>query len=448
MHSLNHNDIIETLNSKGFSTYLVGGAVRDIFTGNTPHDFDIVTQATPTQIQEVFQGFVVNTVGKSFGVTLVEGFEVATFRVDAFPEGYGAKNCKPVFADSIHSDVSRRDLSVNALALCTITGDLIDNHNGLNDLREGTIRFVGNADQRIAEDPNRIIRACRFLAKLNGTFATDTLEALRRNVHLVKTHVDVERISIEILKAMEVPQPSLFFSALHLIGALEIIFPGFEKSINHTHGLYHKENVWEHMMLAGDKVSAKFPLVRLAAFLHDVGKPMSFAHNNDNTFVGHEVSGADVVNKWLTDLRFSNEARLFVVGLVRSHMWGGSNDMSPKAMRRLLFRLNELGVDSRSWLRLRIADRSANLLKNPFTFTDISERMFKVGIFNGYGVVSTFSVNSLVLKGGELIKRFMLIPGPIVSSLQKHLLEFVIENGFEYNTEEALHEEALKFLNA
>jgi len=448
MNNLNHNDIITRLCQAGYPTYLVGGAIRDLFAGFEPADFDITTLATPEQIAEVFAGRNVGTFGKTFGVTLVDGIDVATFRYDTYPDGNGAKKCIVQYADNIHSDLARRDLTINSLALCPITGDVIDNHGGRKHLQKGILQFVGNPVDRINEDPNRIIRACRFLSKFEGVFESNTLNALQVNAHLVGTHVDLERIGIEIKKALELPQPSLFFSALHLIGALQYVFPGLENCVDHEHGKWHKETVWEHLLLAGDKVSPRFPLIRLAAFLHDAGKPASFARNSDGTFVGHEVSGSDVVNNWLAALKFSNEERAFVVGLVRSHMWGGSDDISPKAVRKLRFKLNELGVDVHSWLRLRIADRHANLIKDDFSLRDIIERARRVGATGSVIEDAPFTVHALALKGGDIIKIFKLKPGRIVSHTQKHLLDFVVENGSEFNTVEALTNEAAFFINA
>lgn len=443
---MNHNEIIQNLCRAGFPTFLVGGAVRDIFTGEEPSDFDIVTQATPDEIEAVFQGRKVDTVGKSFGVTIVEGVEVATFRVDQFPNGNGSKNCEPVFASSIHEDLSRRDLTINALALCSISGELIDNHNGLEDLRNSVIRFVGNPDERIAEDPNRIVRACRFVAKIQGSFDPDTLFALQRNAHLVGTHVDPERIGKEVLKAVQLEQPSLFFSALQLIGALQHVLPCLVPCVNHEHGQWHKETVWEHLLLAGDRVDSKFPVVRLAAFLHDVGKPVAFRNNNDGTFVGHEVAGAELVDAELRRLRFSNSVREQVVGLVRAHMWGSDlHDLSPKAIRRLRFRLSELNVSPSDWFRIRIADRSANLNKESFTLTELRERLAALK-FRGVQELPVFNANALALKGGDIIRRFGLTPGPLVGRIQRHLVEFVVENGFEFNNEQALGVEIINFL--
>lgn len=448
MEKVNHNDIIERLCSHGFPAFLVGGAVRDMFDDCEPHDFDIVTKATPDEISTIFNDCKVNLVGKSFGVTIVDGFEVATFRVDRFPNGNGSKNCVPMFAATIHEDLARRDITINSLALCPISGELIDNHQGISDLRNKIIRFVGDANERIAEDPNRIVRACRFLAKMQGSFASDTLIALQSNAHLVRDAVDPERIAIEVKKAMELEFPSLFFSALELIGVLDFIFPGMSECVDHDHGKWHKETVWEHLMLAGDSVNKRFPLVRLAAFLHDVGKPRAFKHENDGSFINHEHISNQMVFSWLDRLRFSHLERDTVCGLVKSHMLGGSSEMKPKAIRKFRFTLSEMHVDIKDWLRLRIADRHANLAKARFPLSDIKERASLVGLGRQEVCAPVFTVHSLVLSGGDLIKIFDLKPGPLVGKLQKHLLNFVIENGFEFNTAEHLTEEGSKFITS
>jgi len=439
---MDHNKIIQKLCKAGFQSYLVGGAVRDFFAGQEPHDFDITTKATPEDIAKVFSGFRVDLVGKAFGVSLVEGFEVATFRVDSYPEQNGAKNCIPHFANTIEEDLSRRDLTINALALCPISGECVDLFNGVNDLKNGIIRFVGNADERIAEDPCRILRACRFLSKLQGTFDVDTLQALQRNVHRVAS-IDVERIADEVRKAMETPQPSIFFSALQVIGALDIIFPGFGAAVDHPHGNHHLETVWEHSLLAGDAVSSRFPLVRLAAFLHDAGKPYCYKRNADGTFSGHEAAGRDQVASWLKRLKFSNQDRETVVNLVYTHMIGGYKSMSPKAVRKFRKTLADLNVNPSDWIRIRIADRNANISKDTFT---ISEIRGLLSLFDDTGVEPVFNVNSLALKGGDIIRIFNLQPSKIVGDIQKHLLEFVVEEGFEFNTVEVLTVEAERFL--
>lgn len=438
--NIDHNQIIQTLCDHGYPSYLVGGAIRDIFTDSDPKDFDIATKATPDQISEVF-GVSNDTKGKNFGVVILNGFEIATFREDKYPDGFGAKNCEVQYSESILDDLSRRDLTINSLALCPISGDLIDPFDGIKDLKKSIIRFTGNPDQRIQEDPCRILRACRFLCKLEGIFDKETFQALKRNVHRISC-IDVERIHDEILKVLKLKNPSIFFNALYLIGALDLVFPSFSKCVNHDHGSHHWENIWEHCMLVGDSISPKFPLVRLAGFLHDCGKPQSY-NSEDGSFHGHDLMSAELVDSWLKSLKFSAAERTTVVNLVRVHMLGATSGMSPKSIRKFRKTLYDLGVPPENWMRLRIADRKGNLHKNPFTLGDIKRR-FSVFTFEEE---LPFTVNSLALKGGDLIQKFNLEKGPVVGQLQKHLLEFVIENGSEFNTNECLTEQARKFID-
>lgn len=437
--------IINRLCKHGYSTYIVGGAVRDMLDGKEPHDIDIATQATPDEVQELFADYNVKIVGKSFGVVLVDGYEVATFRTDHYNTLLNAQECEVSFANTIQEDLARRDLTVNALALCEMSGNIIDEHNGVQDLKNKVIRFVGDPYERINEDPNRIIRACRFLAKLEGTFAPDTLVALQDTAHYVQDHIAPERIMLEILKAMEVRTPSLFFSALETIGALQYILPELSDAVDHAHGKHHIENVWEHMMLAGDHASPVYPVVRLAAYLHDIGKPMSFDATKieGGAFHGHECTSYDILNKRLPLLKFSNEHVQTIAGLAQAHMWCGYDSISPKAVRKLHKRLNDMNINVNDWLRIRIADRAANIKKQPFTFTDIRER---IELVMQPIVDLPLSTHDLKVTGGGLIKEFKLQPGPVVGRLQKYLLDYVLEYGEQYNEYHYLIKEAYTYL--
>lgn len=437
--------IITTLEESGAEVYVVGGSVRNYIVGFDVSDFDLTTNFTPDQVIEslsnVFNRNKIDTVGVSFGVVLVEGIEIASYRQDSYPYGNGASNAVVRYAKTIEEDVARRDLSINGLAI-NLRGDLVDFHGGIEDLKNGVIRFIGNPVDRINEDPCRVLRSLRFAAQFEATFDSETLKALQRNAHLVNT-VAPERVKAEIMKVLKVKHPSLFFAALHVIGALDFIFPGLSAAVDHPHGHHHKETVWEHSMIAGDAVSAKYPLVRLAAFLHDVGKPGAYAHHGNGTFVGHEVVGAKVVEGWLKRLRFSNDERNTVVNLISTHMIGAYSESSPKAIRKFLVTLDNLGIDKFDWLRVRIADRRGNLNKPPFSLGDIRERR---ELFN-FKDTPVFNVNSLVLKGGDIIRIFNLTPGKLIGQIQRHLFELVVENGYEFNNYGYLVEEARKFLS-
>lgn len=435
---MDHVEIVKRLCDNGCDTYVVGGGIRDLLLGKDPDDFDIVTKATPEQIISLFQDCKIKQVGKSFGVILVDGIEVATFRHDI----YEGEKCTVRFAETIHDDLERRDLTVNAMAYCELTGELIDDHGGVKDLEERIIRFVGNPNDRILEDPNRIIRACRFVAKIDGRFDAKTFLALKdRSQHLFKYGIAPERIRLEILKAMKIKKASKFFESLREIGALEFIFPTMVKCWNHPHGKHHIEDVWEHLMLAGDAISTKYPIVKLAGYLHDVGKPDAYDYEK---FIGHEKCGSESVKTELQNLRFTSFEVSTISGLIRHHM-NPIKNCSKKTLRKLMAKFAEAGLIYKDFIRLRMADRQANIARDNFTLREWID-MYK-SLLTCHEEDIPFNTHRLALSGGEIIKRFGIKPGKQVGDIQKHLLNFVIENGQEFNNKDILIKEVTNHLS-
>jgi tRNA nucleotidyltransferase/poly(A) polymerase len=384
----------------------VGGVVRDILAGLPSKDTDVVTSATPEQIQEIFKTHDVKTVGKSFGVVLVDGIEVATFRHDRYG-GLNSRQCLVSFVSSIEEDLARRDFTINSMAFCEFTGDLIDLFGGKGDLENKIIRFVGNPKDRIYEDPNRIVRACRFLAKIDGQFDCETYEALCAHAHYVKDHVAGERIRLEILKALELPRPSLFFRALFEIGVLDYIFPSMIPCVGHHHGKHHREEIFTHLMIVGDHISPKFPLLRLAGYLHDVGKPISYTE--DGKFLGHEIAGAEIITRELQVLRFSNEEIAKISNLVKVHM-NSYLGCSQKALRRLLRRFFEENVTFHEFLRLRITDCIGNLYKPNLEIGEIKTILYKYK--EAIKEKSPTGIQMLAINGHEIMGVLGIPPGP------------------------------------
>jgi tRNA nucleotidyltransferase (CCA-adding enzyme) len=419
---MDHLDIVRRLCDNNCTTYMVGGGVRDSLVGIEPDDWDVVTEATPEKVLELFKDCNVKQVGRSFGVILVEGYEVATFRHDRYKDS----KCIISFADTIHEDLGRRDLTVNAMAYCELTGELIDDHGGREDLNRRIIKFVGDPDKRIEEDPCRILRACRFLAKIDGTFDYNTYKSLKRNAFKYK--IAPERIRLEILKAMKIDKASKFFKALHSIGILRGIFPSLESCWKHEHGAHHEEDVFDHCMYTGDAISIDDPILKLTGYLHDVGKPMSFQNGK---FILHEVIGRDLLLRDLKKLTFSTDEINRICGLVRLHM-NSINKMSPKAIRKLLKKFDERGVNIDDFMVLRKADRRANIAREDFTPEEWIS--MEAQLRQEFVEERPFNIHNLAFKGGDIIKVFNLKPGPEISRLQEKMMEYVIEYGQEYNT--------------
>lgn len=431
--------IIERLRRKGFEAYIVGGAVRDMLMGLKPKDKDVVTSADPDEIKEIFPDCKVKSEGKSFLVTFVNGIEVATYRKDTY-QGYDAHNVVIKKAKTLEEDVFRRDLTINAIAYDPFEDKILDYVNGQHDIKYKIIRFVGDPKFRIWEDPNRIIRACRFYAQIEGDFDLESLRDLELLAHYIPDYVDKERIRLEILKAMKIKKASLFFIALHNIDALKYIFPSLENCWEHKHGPYHIEDIFFHNMMAGDSVSSRFPLVKLASYLHDIGKPISCRinpHTNDIWFKEHEYTGADAALQELENLRFSKEERNFISTLIRLHMRISYERLSPKAVRRTLVILKEAGIPYRNLLRLAVSDSRGNYKTNQhYGRQNIYEllKAFKTEL-ERKNPASCFS--QLALNGNDIMRISGLKPGREIGVVLKFLLEKVIEDP-ELNNKESL----------
>ena len=419
--------IFSSLLSNGYEAYIVGGAVRDWVFGRQSSDIDIATNATPEQIQAIFKdsGMRMDYVGASFGVMLVAGVEVATFRGDRYFGG-GDKDVEITYVDTIEEDLARRDFTINAMAMDR-GGMIIDPFGGQKDIENGILRFVGNANDRINEDPNRIIRGMRFASRFDLSLDDDVMCAVIYNHDKVKT-IAPERIRLEIMKTMkEVKDASSFWFLLYVSGVLIEWFPEMIDGMEHDHGNHHSEDIWVHNMIAGDTISTDYPLLKLATYLHDVGKPASFDEKL-GTFYEHQHFGADIVRNRLSNLKFSNDEIRFVVNCVLVHM-DGTRNMSPKARRRLKNKLQAYGIEWRDYVRMRMGDRTGNRSRPNFTISQVKDyiSMFKIE------EEVPLSTHDLKLSGADIIRIFSLTPGPIVGKIQRELLKHVIDIGDEFN---------------
>ncbi len=422
-----HLAVIHGLATAGHAVHIIGGAVRDLLLGKEPHDLDLTTDARPEDIVRIFQGRRVRVVGKAFNITLVNGVEVASYRrPPAVSDGSEEGSAR----GDLFADLERRDLTINSMALCPHSGRLVDPFDGRADLERGVVRLVRDPQARIDEDPCRIVRACRFASSIEGCFAPDTLHALRANAGQVR-HVAPERLRQEVLKALGSRRASLFFRNLLDIGALDILFPSLAACVGQPGGKHHGEEVFEHCMLAGDAVSTRCCLTRLAGYLHDVGKPLAAEHDGEGRvlhFVGHAKPGAALVERDLRDLAFSNQEVSSVSRLVRVHMHALEPGTTPRSVRRLLARLEKHGVDHRAFLRLRIADRKANTAKPARTLKDLRDvlRRMEDVLFRD-SRRQEFSLRMLAVNGRDLMQSLNLQPGPAVGRILGVLLERVLE---------------------
>lgn len=420
-------EIVKKLQEAGFEAYFVGGFVRDSLIGIESDDIDIVTSARTHEIQKVFPDCKPG-LGTKFLVNLVQGIEISTYRFDY--EENGEKIF--LFSECFKEDSARRDLTINAIGYDPIKDIYIDHWDGKKDIENKIIRFVGVAETRIQEDPVRMIRACRFAAKIEGRLIPSAFFAIKDNTNLIKA-VPKERIQKEILKAMKLRKPSIFFELLHRTGLLNKIIPEMDDCWHFTGGNYHSEFIHEHLLECGDALSSEDPILRLAGYLHDIGKSQSY---NEETFsfIGHESVGSNLVNDILKDLKFSLEDTRRVVSLVKNHMRCIETNSSKKSYRRLISKLQKNNVNIQDFLNLKISDRYANKIRDNYSQEEINT--FRNNFENCYQQEYVFGVKDLKINGFDLIK-IGIKPGKKLGALLSECLNVVIDDP-ELNDKEYL----------
>ena len=406
--------IIDTLKKNGFQAYIAGGAVRDILLQKKPEDFDILTNASIKELASLFKDQKVKTMGKTFPICTINGIEIssgrAKFHLSDFPE----------------SDLAQRDFTINSMAWDPISKKIIDPFNGKKDLEDAMIKFTKDPEKRIAEDPARMVRACRFAALIDGSFSLSSLELILANKDKLDTLVAKERIHSEIIKAMGLKRPSLFFKALKKTGLLSKIFPGLDRCHGLDGGPHNGETVFEHSMMVGDALPKNLSVLRLAGFLHDVGK-FDAAKKKDGslTFAGHENETKAVIHD-LERLRFPNKDIAYITSLINTHMRPLTDQTTPKAARRLLLMLDKSGLDYGDFMRMRIADKKGNLAKRPYTISEIRIRLKK--LFAQMQGQKAFQMNHLKINGNDIIQILGMAPGPDVGKIKQQLFEMVLDD--------------------
>lgn len=331
--------IITELEAAGYEAYAVGGCVRDSILGKTPDDWDITTSASPMQTKAVFRRTI--DTGIAHGTVTVmldrEGFEVTTYRIDG--EYEDSRHPKEVtFTASLAEDLKRRDFTINAMAYNDRDG-LVDLFGGMDDLEKRTVRCVGNARERFTEDALRMMRAVRFSAQLGFSIDTDTEHAIMELAPNLR-NISSERIRTELVKLLMSPHPDEIRKAYDL-GITAIVLPeldrAFETPQNNPHHMY---TVGEHLMHCLMHTRADRCL-RIAALLHDIGKPASKTTDTDGIdhFHGHVEIGEQMAGEILRRLKFDNDTITRVKTYIRHH--DDQIDPNPRAVRRSAGRIGE-----------------------------------------------------------------------------------------------------------
>jgi len=360
-------DICDVLQRRGHQAYLVGGAVRDYLQAKQwhradleIHDYDIATSATPEQVISIFPR-TVPTGLKHGTVTVLHGLmsiEVTTFRSD---QGYsdGRHPDDVVFVKTIEEDLARRDFTINAMAFDPIKEAIIDPFTGQFDLEHRIINCVGDPVVRFQEDGLRLMRAIRFISTLGFTLETRTMEAITECAHLIDS-ISQERIRDELMKLLMGRGAQDALELLVETKLLPRILPELVPQIGQVQNRHHKWDVWTHTLKTVG-LSRHEPMLRLAALLHDVGKPASAEPATKEwlegspsapvefTFYDHDKKGEELARQIMNRLKFSNDEIKHVTTLVRYHMGAFHLGAHPtgSALRRFIRRvgpdyLNEL----------------------------------------------------------------------------------------------------------
>ncbi len=331
--------VVKQLRGHGHKAYLVGGCVRDRLLRTRPKDFDIATDASPSQLANYFPG--AQLVGAHFGVVLVRDgvaqVEVATFRSDgAYSDGRRPDQVR--FESEPSLDAQRRDFTINALMEDPISGEILDYVGGRADLTSKTVRAIGDATRRFEEDHLRMLRAVRFAARLGFTIEEKTRQAITQRAKFVRT-VSAERVRDELARILTEGGARRGIQLLDELGLLALLLPEVKafQRVEQPPEFHPEGDVWTHVLLMLEKMGSASSSLALGVLLHDVGKPRTFRRADRIRFDGHAEVGAEMATEILQRFRFSRDEVEHVTALVANHMkFKDVQKMRPSTLKRFL----------------------------------------------------------------------------------------------------------------
>ena len=434
-------DIIKALEGAGFEAYAVGGCVRDFILTREPYDWDITTNAKPEQIQKIFPSSVyenqfgtvaINTHSENDKLKVIE---ITTYRVE---EKYTDKRHPDAvkFTSNLEDDLARRDFTINAIAYDG--KKFIDPYGGQKDIAAKIIKTVGDPDARFNEDALRLMRAIRFSAQLDFSIDSKTEKAIKKNSGDIVA-ISKERIRDEFVKMISTKNAKSGIEALREFGLLKHMIPELEEGYGVGQNKHHIYTVWEHNLLALDWAAQKeYKLEnRIAALLHDVGKPKTKRGDGlDSTFYNHEVVGAKMTAKILERLKFPKKLIEKITLLVRYHLfYYNVEEVTESSVRRLVKNVGPENIDD--LLEVRIADRKGSGVPKaePYKLRHLRAIIEKVSR-------DPISVKMLKINGDDLMGILKIEPGPKIGYILNILLDEVLDdpkkNKKEYLTDQVL----------
>ena len=423
--------IIDTLQKAGFEAYAVGGSVRDLLMDKKTKGWDFTTNATPEDILKLFpDSFYDNQFG-TVGIKMLDDiYEITTYRSE---KGY-ADHRHPdnmTWGKTIEEDLSRRDFTINAIALNGKT--IIDPYNGQKDLEAKIIRAVGDPNQRFSEDSLRMMRAVRIASELGFMIDQITAKAILTNAQLLKK-ISAERIRDELMRLLASPFAADGILLLKNTGLLTFILPELEDTFGVAQKSplrHHIYDVGTHSVMALKHCPSPDPLVRLATLLHDIGKTKTFHKDGSGliTFYNHEVVSTRLVKTIAQRLRLSRNQSEKLITLVRWHQFSVDERQTDSALRRFIRRVSKDNLSD--MLALRIGDRLGGGARE----TSWRLELFKKRLEDVQK--QPFSVTDLHINGHDVMRELDCRPGPVIGKILNQLFAEV-ESGTVPNVREAL----------
>ena len=436
----------DALKKAGYQAYLVGGCVRDLLLERAPKDWDVTTNAKPEEIQKLFpETFYENQYGTVGVVTESEDprtkvVEVTPFRI----EGKYSDARRPDevhFADKLEDDLKRRDFTVNAMAYDPATEELVDLHGGQEDITRKLIRTVGNPHERFEEDALRMLRAIRICAELDFALDGEAAAGIAGQAAQLGK-ISRERVRDELTRIVMSPRPLQAIYLAQKLGLVHHIIHELEEGIGCAQNQAHSFDVFEHLLRSLQHAAdMEWPLeVRLAALLHDVGKPATRAWSDEKgdwTFYGHDVVSAKMAKRILKDLKYPTDLIDKVTTLVRTHMFFSDPDVvTLAAVRRVISRVGQESITD--LLNLRVCDRIGTGRPKAHPF-----RLRKYMSMIDEALRDPISVAMLKIDGKAIMDTTGEKPGPRIGWVLHTLLEEVLDEP-KRNTEEYLQNRAVE----
>lgn len=430
--------ICQVLRDAGHTAFIVGGAMRDALMEREPKDWDIATSALPDVVVKLFPKVIPTGIQHgTVTVVMPDGsYEVTVFRGEgAYSDG--RRPDEIYFLQNVEQDLARRDFTINAIAGDPLTGDIVDPFGGQADIDNRILRAVGDPNARFAEDGLRCLRAARFAAMLEFDLDPATAAAIPNHLRTL-AKVSVERQFDEIAKMLiRSEHPSIGLIVMAQTGLLQVVLPELVPAVGMQQNRYHQFDVFTHTLVAVDTVVPRLPL-RLAALLHDIGKPKARAWNEKNqdwTFYGHEEVSAKIASVWLRRMKVSTDLHDEVVALVLHHLILYSPDWSDAAVRRWVKKVGPCRVHDLLELANADIEGQGDTPFNAAKRQGVDELRERVTMI--MAEAPALDVCNLAVTGEDIMRVLKVKPSRIVGQVKNALLDVVLEQP-EMNTREIL----------